>query len=59
MSNAPEGRGLATDDFDDDEIDWNDESGRDQGLSPLESLADEGSDVFDREDDHQDSDDSN
>ena len=55
MSNAPDGRGLATDDFDDDEIDWDDENAPaeeddESGLSPIESLADEGSDIFDDND---------
>jgi hypothetical protein len=63
MSNSADGRGLATDEFDDDEIDWDDEGGpNDQtaknenvddedGLSPIESLVDAGSDIFDGDDD--------
>lgn len=61
MSNAPDGRGLATDDFDDDEIDWDEDNAPDgaedeNGLSPIEGLVDEGSDIFDDNDlgDHQD-----
>jgi hypothetical protein len=56
MSNAPDGRGLATDDFDEDEIDWGDDNGPDDGaddengLSPIEGLVDEGSDIFDDND---------
>jgi hypothetical protein len=54
MSNAPDGRSLAADEFDDDEIDWDDEPGDevaagddDENISPLEQLAEEGDDVFD------------
>jgi hypothetical protein len=61
MSNAADGRGLATDQFDDDEIEWDDESDtsdgdRDDGdgLSPIESLVDAGSDIFDGDDDSDD-----
>jgi hypothetical protein len=63
MSNAPDGRGLATDDFDDDEIDWDEDNGPgdkddESGLSPIEGLVDEGSDIFDDNDlgDHEDDD---
>ena len=56
MSNAPDGRGLATDDFDEDEIDWDEDNAPDDGaddesgLSPIEGLVDEGSDIFDDSD---------
>jgi hypothetical protein len=54
MSNAADGRGLATDEFDDDEIEWDEasDSGDDEdGLSPIEGLVDVGSDIFDGDDD--------
>jgi hypothetical protein len=59
MSDAPNGRGLAADEFDDDEIDWDIESQPEEGerLSPLETLADEGHDIFDDDDDDDDDDD--
>jgi hypothetical protein len=59
MSTTPDGRGLATDDFDDDEIDWDDEStpAEGEGLSPIESLVDAGHDIFDDEDEDIDDDD--
>jgi hypothetical protein len=54
MSNAADGRGLVTDQFDDDEIEWDDENDPsdenredEDGLSPIESLVDAGSDIFD------------
>ena len=54
MRNAADGRGLATDEFDDDEIEWDEasDSGDDEdGLSPIEGLVDVGSDIFDGDDD--------
>ena len=58
MSNAPDGRGLAEDEFDDDEIDWDDESAPEDGdgLSPIEEMAAEGQDLFagDQDDDEDD-----
>ncbi len=59
MGNSPDGRGLGTDDFDDDEIDWDDETAPEEGeeLSPLESLVDEGNDIFDGDDGDEDDDD--
>jgi hypothetical protein len=65
MSNAPDGRGLATDDFDEDEIDWDEDNAPDDSadgensLSPIEGLVDEGSDIFDDNDlgDHDDDED--
>ena len=59
MSNAPDGRGLAEDEFDDDEIDWVDESAPDDdgGLSPIEDLAAEGQDLFVGDEDEDDEDD--
>ena len=63
MSNSPDGRGLATDDFDENEIDWDDDSAPDEneddenGLSPIESLVDAGSDIFDDSDDEVDDED--
>lgn len=36
MSNHADGRGLTSDEFDDDEIDWDDDSTE---ASPLESLV--------------------
>jgi hypothetical protein len=65
MSNAADGRGLAADDFDDDEIDWDDEPNDeviaadddvddDENISPLEQLAGEGDDIFDGTDDDED-----
>lgn len=53
MSNASDGRGTTADDFDDDEIEWDDEVAPEdgEGLSPIETLADEGHDIFDRDDD--------
>ncbi|HEY1530824.1 MAG TPA: hypothetical protein VGF80_08415 [Galbitalea sp.] len=57
MSNSIDGRGLAADEFDDDEIDWDNDGGPSEGdgISPLEELADEGSDLF--EDDAEEPDD--
>jgi hypothetical protein len=63
MSTSPDGRGLATDDFDENEIDWDDDSAPDEneddenGLSPIESLVDAGSDIFDDSDDEVDDED--
>jgi hypothetical protein len=59
VSYAPDGRGLAADDFDDDEIEWEDPnlSAEGDGLSPIEALVDEGSDLFDDDDDFEDEDD--
>jgi hypothetical protein len=53
VSDAPDGRGMAADEFDDDEIDWDDEAAPEEGegLSPIETLADEGHDIFDGDDD--------
>ncbi len=56
MSNAADGRSLAADEFDDDEIEWdddpNDESiASDENRSPLEELAEEGDDIFDGDED--------
>jgi hypothetical protein len=59
MSNAADGRSLAADEFDDDEIEWdddpNDESiasdDDDENRSPLEELAEEGDDIFDGDED--------
>jgi hypothetical protein len=60
MSSAADGRSLAADEFDDDEIEWDDESDPndeipvdedEDGLSPIEGLVDAGSDIFDGDDD--------
>jgi hypothetical protein len=57
MSNAPDGRGLAEDEFD-DEIDLRDESAPEDGggPSPIEDLAAEGQDLFAGDDDDEDDD---
>ena len=42
VSDATNGRGIASDDFDDDEIEWDDEEGTEDdsdGLSPIEGLV--------------------
>ena len=57
MSNAPDGRGLAEDQFDDDEIDWDDESAPEDGLSPIDGPAAEGEDLFAGDDDDDEDDD--
>ena len=41
MSDSTSGRGISSDDFDDDEIEWDDEESEDEsdGLSPIEELV--------------------
>jgi hypothetical protein len=56
MSNAPDGRGLAEDEFDDDEIDWDDETAPEDGLSPIEGLPAEGEDLFAADNDDEEDD---
>jgi hypothetical protein len=50
MSDTTDGRGLVSDEFDDDEIDWDDEepTGSDDeedGLSPIEAMVSDSMDV--------------
>ena len=63
MSDATDGRGLASDEFDDDEIDWDDEPNDEvpadedeDGLSPLEEGVAESMDVVVPDDDDDDED---
>lgn len=39
MSNPTDGRGLAADAFDDDEIDWDDQPNDPDGTSPIEGMV--------------------
>ena len=59
MSDATDGRGLASDEFNDDEIDWDDEQDdNSDGLSPIEEMVGESMDVVvPDEDDDDDEDD--
>jgi hypothetical protein len=48
MSDATDGRGLVSGEFDDDEIDWDDEpadGNEPDGLSPIEEMVGESMDV--------------
>jgi hypothetical protein len=48
MSDATEGRGLASEEFDEDEIDWDDDpadGAESDGLSPIEEMVGESMDV--------------
>jgi hypothetical protein len=54
MSDPTDGRGLASDEFDDDEIDWDDEPATGEesdGLSPIEKMVGESMDVVVPDDD--------
>ena len=48
MSNSTDGRGLTSDEFDDDEIDWDDESS-DTDAAPLEEFVGDSDNVFSAE----------
>jgi hypothetical protein len=58
MSDATDGRGLVSDDFDDDEIDGDDEESvaEPDGLSPIEAMVADSMDVVVPEDDAVDDD---
>jgi hypothetical protein len=59
MSDAPDGRGLASDEFDEDEIDWDDGANDEDpdGLSPIEEMVGESMDVVVPDDDVDDDED--
>lgn len=62
MSDTTDGRGLVSDEFDDDEIDWDDEepTGSDDesdGPSPIEAMVGESMDVVVPDDDDEPDDD--
>lgn len=63
MSDTTDGRGLVSDEFDDDEIDWDDEEPTGEsdeesdGLSPIEAMEGESMDVVVPEDEDEDLDD--
>jgi hypothetical protein len=59
MSDAPDGRGLASDEFGEDEIDWDDEANDEEpdGLSPIEEMVGESMDVVVPDDDVDDDED--
>jgi hypothetical protein len=61
MSDATDGRGLASDEFDENEIDWDDEPNDEvpadedsDGLSPIEAMVGESMDVVVPNDDEDD-----
>lgn len=59
MSNLTNGRGLSSDEFGEDEIEWDDDETYDdpEGLSPIEEMVGDSMDVVAPDDDVTDDDD--